>query len=100
VFVVAIRPETNEVVLGHDKDVFTDHLIADRVNFMADEEFEPAKTYLGKIRYSHAGTPCHVTMLDKDKIRVDFVEPVRAVTPGQALVLYPGDYVAGGGTII
>ncbi len=100
VFVVAIRPETNEVVLGHDKDVFTDHLIADRVNFMADEEFEPAKTYLGKIRYSHAGTPCHVTMLDKDKIRVDFEEPVRAVTPGQALVLYTGDYVAGGGTII
>jgi tRNA-specific 2-thiouridylase len=39
-------------------------------------------------------------MLDKDKIRVDFEEPVRAVTPGQALVLYTGDYVAGGGTII
>ena len=33
----AIRPETNEVVLGNDKDVFTDHLIADRVNFMADK---------------------------------------------------------------
>lgn len=100
VFVVAIRPETNEVVLGDDKDVFTDRLMADRINFMADAEFDPEKTYLGKIRYSHRGTNCHVKMLDQDRIEVVFEEPVRAVTPGQALVLYDGDYVAGGGTII
>ena len=53
-----------------------------------------------KIRYSHSGSMCKVTRTGEDQIHCVFEEPVRAVTPGQAVVLYDGDYVAGGGIII
>lgn len=99
-FVKEIRPDTNEVVLGSDDEVFTDTLVADHMNYMAVSEFEPGKRFLGKIRYGHRGTMCRVEQLGNDKIRCHFEEPVRAVTPGQAVVLYDGEYVAGGGTIL
>ena len=65
---------------------------------MSEVQFSPEKTYMGKIRYSDPGTPCHVRY-DGDILEVSFEKKVRAVTPGQALVLYDGDYVAGGGII-
>lgn len=99
VFVTAIRPETNEVVIGRSTDVFTDRLRAVRLNHMSEQRFSEDKEYLGKIRYNHAGTPCHVRYIDDDTIECIFSEPVRAVTPGQAVVLYDGEYVAGGGRI-
>lgn len=99
-FVKEIRPDTNEVVLGRGDEVFTDTLTADHINYMAVPEFEPGKTFLGKIRYGHRGARCTVEMMGEDKMRCHFEEPVRAVTPGQAVVLYDGEYVAGGGTIV
>jgi tRNA-specific 2-thiouridylase len=54
---------------------------------------------MAKIRYSHGGAMCTVKKVDEDKIECVFDEPVRAVTPGQAVVLYDGEYVLGGGTI-
>ena len=67
---------------------------------MAVPEFKDGEKYLAKIRYSHNGTVCSVTNLSDGKVRLDFEEPVRAVTPGQAVVLYQGEFVAGGGTIL
>lgn len=99
VFVSEIRPETNEVVLGENEDVFTNVLYAKQLNFMAIPDIETEETLTAKIRYSHAGTECKVIRLEKDLVRCEFKEPVRAVTPGQAVVFYQGDYVAGGGTI-
>ncbi len=100
IFVSAIDAKNNRVVIGDDADVFTDHLLANKINFMSEANFLKDKIYLAKIRYSHQGSPCKVTMLGPDEMRLDFLEPVRAVTPGQAVVLYDGNYVAGGGTII
>ena len=100
IFVNRIDAARNEVVLGDDAEVFTDYLIADQINCMAVPSFKDGQEYLAKIRYSHGGTRCRVTMLDHDRMRLDFAEPVRAVTPGQAVVLYDGDYVAGGGRIL
>lgn len=100
IFVNRIDAARNEVVLGDDAEVFTDYLIADQINCMAVPSFKDGQEYLAKIRYSHSGTRCRVTMLDHDRMRLDFAEPVRAVTPGQAVVLYDGDYVAGGGRIL
>ena len=54
----------------------------------------------GKIRYSHKGAPCVICKIDADRIRCTFREPQRAITPGQAVVFYDGDYVLGGGTIL
>lgn len=99
VFVKEIRPETNEVVLGANEDVFTNILYADHLNFMSLPDITGEIELKAKIRYSHAGSICKVIRTGEDEIRCEFKEPVRAVTPGQAVVLYDGEYVAGGGII-
>lgn len=99
-FVVEIRPVTNEVVIGDNQDVFYDTLYANQLNFMSIEELDGTMKVVGKIRYSHQGAPCTVEKVDKDIVKVVFDEPVRAITPGQAVVFYDGDIVVGGGTII
>lgn len=100
VFVTAIDSKTNRVVIGDSDAVFTDRLKAGSLNHMSEESFCENKVYVGKIRYNHMGTECKVRYIDNDTIECVFLEPVRAVTPGQSLVLYDGDYVAGGGVIL
>ena len=101
VFVVEIRPETNEVVIGDNEDVFTNVLRCGKLNWMAvDGLHGKPMDVLAKIRYSHKGSPCTIREIGDDMVECRFHEPVRAVTPGQAVVFYDGDYVAGGGTII
>ena len=100
VFVVEIRPDTNEVVIGSNEDVFTDRLICDKLNWMAiDGLHGKEREVVAKIRYSHKGAPCRIREIGEDLVECRFLTPVRAVTPGQAVVFYDGDYVAGGGTI-
>lgn len=101
VFVVEIRPETNEVVIGDNEDVFTNVLRCDKLNWMAvDGLHGKPMDVMAKIRYSHRGSPCTIREIGDDMVECCFHEPVRAVTSGQAVVFYDGDYVAGGGTII
>lgn len=99
VFVTAIDVEKNEIMLGDDDDVFSDSLLAEHWNMIAQESLDEEKIYLGKIRYSHKGSPCKVRKLSGSVYQVDFLEPVRAVTPGQTVALYEGDYLAAGGVI-
>ncbi len=100
VFVCQIRPETNEVVLGEGEDVFTDSLICDKLNWMAIDGLHGKEMQVqAKIRYSHKGAPCVIRELGDGRAACRFLEPVRAVTPGQAVVFYDGEYVVGGGTI-
>lgn len=100
VFVVAIRPETNEVVIGENEDLFTRRIVVNNFNFMSVDDIDSEVRLVGKIRYSHKGAPCVVKKLDNGLVECMFDEPQRAPTPGQALVLYDGDYVFGGGTIL
>lgn len=100
VFVTEIRPETNEVVIGEAEEVFTDSLICEQLNFMAVQDIYEPILMMAKIRYSHSGSPCTIERIDDNRVRCIFHEPVRAVTPGQAVVFYKDDYVFGGGTII
>lgn len=100
VVVTEIRPQTNEVVLGETTDVFQMTLHASRLNWMSIPKLEGKKRFLAKIRYNHAGAMCTVRMTRADEAECVFDEPVRAVTPGQAVVFYDEEgYVAGGGTI-
>ena len=100
VFVVEIRPETNEVVIGDNQDVFTDRLRCSNLNFMSVEDIHEDTPVVAKIRYNHQGAKAVVRKTGADEAEVVFEEPVRAVTPGQAVVFYDGDYVLGGGTIL
>lgn len=99
-FVLEIRPETNEVVIGTNEDSMTTTLKANRVNFMSVEDLPEPKRVFAKIRYNHKGAWCTVEKTGEDELTCTFEEPQRAVTPGQAVVLYDGEYVLGGGTII
>lgn len=100
VFVVELRPETNEVVLGNSEEVFSDRLEAEQLNFMAIEDLEGEMEVEAKIRYSHKGAKCIIKKTAEDRVLCIFEEPQRAITPGQAVVFYQGEYVLGGGTII
>ncbi|MEG7530884.1 MAG: tRNA 2-thiouridine(34) synthase MnmA [Hungatella sp.] len=100
VFVIEIRPETNEVVLGHSEEVFADTLRCDHLNWMAiDGLHEETMQVTAKIRYSHQGASCVICEVEDGIVECKFTEPQRAITPGQAVVFYEGDYVVGGGII-
>ncbi|HIT89878.1 MAG TPA: tRNA 2-thiouridine(34) synthase MnmA [Candidatus Merdenecus merdavium] len=100
VFVLEIRPETNEVVIGESEEVFAKGLYANQLNFMSVEDLEGEKQVIAKIRYNHNGSPCTIKKVSKDEVLCIFEEPQRAITPGQAVVFYDGEYVLGGGTIV
>ena len=100
VFVKEIRPDTNEVVIGENTDVFTNSLTCSQLNFMAIEDLTEERRVLAKIRYSHKGAMAVIRKTAADTVECCFEEPVRAVTPGQAVVFYENDYILGGGTIL
>lgn len=100
VFVTQIRPQTNEVVIGENEEVFSSELYCDDLNFMAVGDLTEPTEVIAKIRYSHAGTPCRIEKMRDGRVKCSFHEPVRAITPGQSVVFYQNDYVFGGGTII
>ena len=97
---IEIRPDTNEVVLGSNEEVFGNTVYANQLNFMSVSDLEGEMEVTAKIRYSHQGAPCIIRKVENDKVRCDFSEPVRAITPGQAVVFYQGDLVVGGGCIL
>lgn len=100
VFVVEIRPQTNQVVIGEEKDVFSDFLTCRGLNWMAIDGLRGKEMEVtAKIRYSHRGAKCVIREKGEDLVECRFEEPQRAVTPGQAVVFYDGDYVVGGGVI-
>ncbi|MEY8391383.1 tRNA 2-thiouridine(34) synthase MnmA [Lachnospiraceae bacterium 45-W7] len=100
VFVTEIRPETNEVVLGSNEEVFGNQVWAERLNFMSVADLEGEMQVTAKIRYNHSGAPCVIRKVEADKALCEFMEPVRAITPGQAVVFYQGELVVGGGCIL
>lgn len=99
-FVLEIRPETNDVVLGEADEVWSDHLICHQLNYMSVPELTEERDVTAKIRYSHSGARCRIRCVGPDLVECRFQEPVRAVTPGQAVVFYDGDLILGGGTIL
>ena len=98
-YVTKTSVEENKVYLGFNEDLFSKELEATDINLIfADEIKEPIKC-TAKIRYKHKEAPCTVWQTEKDRIHIEFDEPQRAITKGQAVVLYDGDTVLGGGTI-
>ena len=99
-FVTEIRPETDEVVIGEAEDVFGDTLYCNHINYMGMESLPHPREVLAKIRYAHGGERCIIEQVAEDVIKCTFAKPVRAITPGQAVVFYEDSYVLGGGCII
>lgn len=98
-FVVALDVENNRVILGDNEEVFSHSLTASDLNFISIEKPVDGMKANAKIRYSAKEAPATIRVIDGQKVRVEFDEPQRAITPGQSVVFYHGDIVVGGGTI-
>ena len=98
-YVVDLDAETKRVIVGDVEDLVCDEFEIDRTNWIARELPDEDVDATVKIRYSHPGTPATVTSLENHRARIRLHEPQRAITPGQAAVIYDGDVVIGGGWI-
>ena len=99
VYVCAKDMQANTVTVGPEEQLFATTLIADNWNFFPFETLEnPIRVY-AKARYRHEPQPATVYPMEDGKAQVVFDSHQRAITPGQAVVLYDGDMVIGGGTI-
>ena len=98
-YVIQIKGDARQVVVGEDKDLYSRTLVTHRNNLISVEKLDRAMRVLVKIRHRHVGAMAMIESAGVDSIRVTFDEPQRAVTPGQAAVFYDGDVVVGGGWI-
>ena len=92
--------KNNRVVLGFNEDLFSKEVSVGDIVLSACDSLEKPEHLSAKIRYNQKEQPATVIQTDKDKLKIIFDEPQRAVTKGQAAVIYDGDTVIGGGTIL
>ena len=98
-YVCGIDPAGNTVTVGEEALLFGSTLHAREFNLDARGEFAAPLRCKAKIRYRQAEQWATAEQTGADTLRVNFDQPQRAITPGQAVVLYDGDCVVGGGTI-
>jgi len=99
-YVVRLDTRERRVTVGSNQDVFASELTADDLRWMLPEKFSHAGHLTAKIRYGKREAACDARMMEDGRhIRVTFHEPQRAITPGQFIVFYDGEYVLGGGVI-
>jgi tRNA-specific 2-thiouridylase len=98
-YVIAIRSSENAIVVGKDADLYKKTLLASRINLISKDKLTEPLTLKAKIRYKHREAKAVLKPFDSDQVLVEFEKPQRAITPGQAVVFYDGDVVAGGGII-
>ena len=98
-FVVGFNKAKNEVIVGEEKDLYADKIEVKEVNLILVDEIKDWMEVEVKTRYTAKMAKAKIKQED-DKIKVEFYEPQRAVTPGQSAVFYVDDIVVGGGKII
>ena len=101
-FVVKKDLDKNQLIVsqGEDKQLFSNGLYASQMNFIPEKPSQKQFTCFAKFRYRQPDQAVKVTVLDDDKIKVDFDQPQRAITPGQFVVLYDADGLCLGGGVI
>ncbi len=98
-YVLDIDVATNRVTVGARDKLERDALVAHQTNWLADVGIGESIRCEAKIRYNAAPQPATAVRSDEDEVRVTFDRPQSAITPGQAVVLYQGDRLVGGGWI-
>lgn len=99
VYVCGKDMAANTVTVGPNESLFRRTLIANDWNWMTVEALTEPMRVRAKARSRMTEQPATVYPMENGRARVEFDEPQRAITPGQAIVLYDGDLVVGGGTI-
>ena len=99
-YVCGIDPIKNTVTVGDESQLFGKTLYAGDINLVPCDMLPQPLRCKAKIRYRQAEQWATAEQIGGDTLRITFDEPQRAITPGQAAVLYDGEYVIGGGTIL
>lgn len=100
IYVVGIDPEQNTVILGDEQHLFRNTAIVADFNWIAGEAPTAPIRCKAKTRYRQKEQPATASVNPDGTVKLEFDLPIRAITPGQAAVLYDGDVVLGGGTIL
>jgi len=105
-YVIRINKEKNVTVIGEEKELYQNTLLAEKVNWIGIEPSTLNRTCSGlglkvkaRTRYRSKESEAVITPAGKGRIKVKFAKPQRAITPGQAVVFYNKDTVIGGGWI-
>ncbi len=98
-YVIRIEPDTNRVILGKGTELQRRALSVSNPNFILFNVLRAPRRVTVKIRYRSPFVPAVIEPSGSEHVRVEFLQPVKGVCPGQAAVFYEGDTVAGGGII-
>jgi tRNA-specific 2-thiouridylase len=101
-YVLAIHPDSHQVTVGPNEDLFARDLFANRLNWISIPGLAEGETIRVSAKVRHRHTPAMATLsrVDENTVHALFDEPQRAITPGQSAVFYQEDEVVGGGWII
>jgi tRNA-specific 2-thiouridylase len=98
-YVIKLDKEKNELVVGNEVELFSTQVYVNNVNLLLVDELTKPMEVKAKIRYLAKEETAIIYPIENGIMKVEFVNPQRAVTPGQSIVFYIGDYVLGGGKI-
>ena len=98
-YVIELNKEKNEVIVGEEKDIYSNELIARSINFTLNVKNIEELDIQAKIRYNSKPADAKIKIIDQETVKVIFKEPQRAITKGQSVVFYYNDIVIGGGKI-
>ena len=98
-YVVGKDAVNNTVIVGQDKELFHNGLIARELNWISIPELNGKLCVKAKTRYQQRERECEIEPMENGRVRVNFSQPQRAITAGQRVVFYDGDTVVGGGII-
>ena len=99
-YIIELRKETNEVVVGTEKELYANKLNANQINWQVTPKENEIIKCFAKIRYRAKEAKAKV-IKKEDKVLVEFEEPQRAITKGQSIVFYDEDgIILGGGKIL
>ncbi len=98
-YVIKLDKEKNEVIVGPEKELYSNELIANDLNFLLDIDLSKPIEVKAKVRYRAKETKATLIMQENGEAKLIFEEAQRAITPGQSVVFYIEDIVLGGGKI-
>jgi len=99
-YVIGFDIRNNQLIVGEDKDVYSDKMVVTDLNFIHDSQFIIHYSNLTvKIRYQHPAVECQIENISNKELKVKFKKSQRAITPGQSAVFYLEDEVISGGVI-
>lgn len=98
-YVLELKKDTNEVVVGFEDLTLKKSLIANKLNWISIDKLDVKKEFKAKIRSAQTETEVIVNPINNDEVEVEFINLQKSVTPGQSIVFYDGEIIVGGGII-